>query len=86
MKLNSNFIVHQTDKDTVIVPTASAAFSGVVKGNKTLGSIVKLLQNDVTEETIIAEMKKIFDAPEGMIERDVRNAIGELRKIGAIEE
>ena len=58
MKLNPAFIVHQTGKDTVIVPTAAAGFSGVVKGNRTLGAIVELLQNDVTEEEIISAMKE----------------------------
>ena len=86
MKLNQNYIVHQTGRDTIIVPTASAGFSGVVKGNQTLGIIVNLLQKNVTEAEIIASMQKSFDAPEGMIERDVRQALDELRKIGAIEE
>lgn len=86
MKLNSRFIVHQTAKDTIIVPTASAGFSGVVKGNQALGSIVKLLRKDVTEADIIAAMKASYDAPDGLIERDVRHALDELRKIGAIDE
>ena len=89
MKLNPAFIVHQTGKDTVMVPTAAAGFSGVVKGNRTLGDILKLLQTDVTEAEIIAAMKQSCDAPEDIediIESDVRKAIDQLRKIGAIDE
>jgi Coenzyme PQQ synthesis protein D (PqqD). len=86
MKLNSNFIVHQAGGNTIIVPTASAGFSGVVKGNQTLGSIVNLLQREVTEAEIISTMKAIYDAPEGLIEGDVRKALAELRSIGAIDE
>ena len=89
MKLNPAFIVHQTGKDTVIVPTAAAGFSGVVKGNRTLGAIVELLQNDVTEEEIISAMKEKYDATEEIeqiIETDVRKAIDQLRRIGAIDE
>lgn len=37
MKLNKNFIVHKSGKNTVIVPTDDAGFSGIVKGNNTLG-------------------------------------------------
>ena len=86
MKLNANFIVHQSGSDTVIVPTSAAGFSGVVKGNKALGAIVSLLQNDISEADIISAMKAQYDAADGVIERDVRSALDELRKIGAIDE
>ena len=52
MKLNKNFLVHKTGKDTVIVPTGNAGFSGVVKGNETLGIILDLLKKDTTEKDI----------------------------------
>ena len=84
MKLNPDFIVHHTGNDTIIVPTASAGFSGVVKGNQTLGVIVELIKNNLTEDEIIASMKEKYDAPQGMIEQDVRNALDQLRNIGAI--
>ena len=32
------------------------------------------------------EMRERFDAPEGMIEKDVKHVIEELTKIGALEE
>ena len=66
-----------------------AEISGVVKGNRTLGAIVELLQNDVTEEEIISAMKEKYDATEEIeqiIETDVRKAIDQLRRIGAIDE
>ena len=86
MKLNPNFIVHQAGKETVLVPTGSASFSGVVKGNRTLGVILHLLQRDISEEEIIAAIREGYDAPDNMIEEDVRRALVALQNIGAIDE
>ena len=85
MKLNKDFILHVTDGETVLVPTGNAKFSGIVRGNKTLGAVLELLQNDTTEEEIVAAMKARFDAPEDMIVRDVKKALEGLEKIGAID-
>ena len=49
MKLNKDFLLHNTGSETILVPTGSAAFSGVVRGNKTLGAVLELLKNDTTE-------------------------------------
>ena len=85
MKLKKEFIVHVTGKETVLVPTGNADFSGLVRGNKTFGAIMELLKEETTEDEIVAAMKKRFDAPEDMIRRDVERAVSELRKIGAID-
>jgi len=85
MKLKKEFIAHNTGSETVLVPLSGAGFSGVVQGNKTLGALLELLQNDTTEEQLVADMKERFDAPEGAVERDVKKALAELEKIGALE-
>ncbi len=86
MKLKKEFITHDTGKESLLVPTGSADFSGLVRGNKTLGAILALLKEDTTEEAIVAAMKERFDAPEDVIVRDVKKALAELRKIGALDE
>ena len=86
MKLKKEFITHDTGEESLLVPTGSAGFSGLVKGNKTLGAILALLKEDTTEEAVVAAMKQRFDAPEEVIARDVKKALAELRKIGAIDE
>lgn len=86
MKLSKDFILHIADGETILVPTGNAEFSGVVRGNKTLGAVLELLRDETTEEKIVAAMKRRFDAPKDLISRDVKKALGELRKIGAIEE
>ena len=85
MKLRSNFITHNSSDESYIVPTSNASFSGLVKGNKTLGAIVELLKEETTEEDVVKAMREKFDAPEGVIEKDVKRVIEELTKIGALE-
>ena len=85
MKLKKEFVKHDTGDESLLVPVGGAAFSGLVKGNKTLGAILELLGKDTTETDIIAEMCARFDAPEDVIAADVRKALAELRRIGAID-
>ena len=85
MKLKKKFITHDTGSESILVPLGGAGWSGVVKGNKTLGVILELLKEDTTEAAIIDAMKQRFDAPVDVIARDVRKDLSELRKIGAID-
>jgi len=86
MKLKDGFLLHNTESESVLVPAGGAAFSGVVRGNKTLGAVLALLKNDTTETAIVAALRGRFDAPEGAVEADVARVLAELRKIGAIDE
>lgn len=86
MKLSKDFILHISDGETVLVPTGNAKFSGVVRGNKTLGAVLELLRDETSEKKLVAAMKARFDAPEDVISRDVKKALEGLRKIGAIDE
>ena len=87
MKLNQAFLLHNTaEGETVLVPTGASGFSGVVRGNRTLGAVLELLKEETTQEALVAAMPARFDAPEGAIEKDVAKALAELRKIGALDE
>ena len=86
MKLNQNFIIHKTNSETILVPTGEAKFSGIVRGNTTLNVILELLKDETDETDIVAAMQNRFDAPEEAIVNDVKKAIAELRKIGALDE
>jgi hypothetical protein len=86
MKLKESFITHITQEESLLVPVGGSAFSGVVRGNKTLGAILELLKNDIDEAGIVAALRERFDAPAGAVEADVARAIQELRRIGALEE
>lgn len=86
MKLNKNFVMHNTGEVAFLAPVSGAGFSGMVRGNSTFGIIIELLQNEITEEEIV---KKIAEEYEGDLEKiasDVHRAVEQLREIGAIEE
>ena len=86
MKLKEHFIIHKTDLETILVPSEGTDFSGIVKGNSVLGDILVMLKEYTTEEDIVRAMEDIYDAPEGLIGRDVARALSELRSIGALDE
>ena len=85
MKLKKDFIVHEAGKETMLVATGKAHFSGLVKGNKMLGEILSLMKEDTTEAEIVRRVREKYEAPEGKIEADVHKVVTEFRKIGAIE-
>lgn len=85
MKLNRNFLVHTIGEETIVVPTGNVSFSGMVRGNQTLGTVLELLKTETTEEAVIAAMRARYEAQEGVIEQDVRNMLEKLRGIGAID-
>ena len=84
MKLKSEFILHKDGKESFLIPAGNAEFSGVVRGNEIFGNVAELLQNDTTEAEIVSNMRSKYNAPEGVIEHDVKKAIDNLREIGAI--
>ena len=86
MKLNPNFIVHSTEEEVLLVPTGKAGFSGIVRGNQTLGFILEQLKSETTEEKMAAAMLERWDVSEEAALRDLRQALAELKKIGALDE
>lgn len=86
MKLNKEFLLHNTNNESILVPTGNAPFSGVVQGNTTLGAVLELLTSEITEGELIAKMDSRYDAPAEIIEKDVKKVLQELRKIGALDE
>ena len=86
MRLKKAFIIHETGEGAMLVPTGDAGFAGLVRGNRTLGAILELLKNDTSEAEMVSVLRARFDAPAEVIERDVRKALAELRRIGAVEE
>lgn len=86
MKLKSEFIPYNTDTESLLVPAGGAGWSGLVRGNRTLGTILELLKSETSEEAIVSSMKTRFDAPEDVIAADVKKALENLREIGAIDE
>ena len=85
MKLNKEFILHKNDGGVYVVPTASAEFSGLIRGNKSVTTILECLMNETTEEEIVQTMLCKYDGAEADIRADVADVLGKLKEIGAID-
>ena len=86
MKIKDSFISHESDGESMLIPTGEAKFSGIVKGNSTLGAIIGFLMEETTEDEVIDKMAARFDAPREVIARDVQKVIVELKRIEALDE
>ncbi len=86
MKLRNEFLSHRNGGEAFIIPADGAKFSGLVRGNRTFGDVADLLKTDTTEQDIITAMRAKYDAPAGVIERDIRKALDIFREIGALDE
>lgn len=87
MKLKSSYETYLfNDDDAVLVSTESSEFAGFLRGNETTAFIVNELKHETTQEEIVRNMVKHFDAPYAVVERDVVTVIAQLASIGALEE
>ena len=86
MKIKDDFITQDIDGVQFLVPLGAEAFSGVVRSNPTAAFIVDCLMKETTEEKIVDAMCAKYDAPREEIASDVREILGTLRRINALEE
>ena len=54
----------------MLIPAGNAKFSGIVRGNKTLGAILELLQQETDEAAVTEAMCKTFNGDPAQIARD----------------
>ncbi len=88
MKLNENFLIHQTDNGEILIPVGDETkrFHGVVKLNETGSEIVHLLED---KEMSLEELLEYFynKYPEDNkedIKEGVTSFVNKLREINAI--
>ena len=85
MKLKKEFLTYLTEEDSILVPRGGSAFSGMVRGNRTFGKILQMLETDTTEEKITAALIRQYPDAAERIRRDVNKVIENLKEIGALE-
>lgn len=85
MKLKDDFISYESDGERILV-SASGAFGGLARSNKTASFIIDCLKEDTTPDAIVSLMLQKYDAPREIIAADVEKIISKLREIDAIEE
>ena len=86
MKLNKDFVVHTTDTTAFLAPVSGKKFSGMVRGNETFGTVIELLQNEISEEELVNKMLEKYEGDRERIASDVHKALEQLKTIGAIDE
>ena len=90
MKLNENFLIHQTDNGEILIPVGEETkrFHGVVKLNETGSEIVHLLENDdLSMDAILDHFYEAYpDEDQELIKQSVTDFVNKLREINAITD
>lgn len=88
MKLKYNFVSNEVADKIVAVAVGDdlQKFNGFIKMNDIGAYIFNMLKNDVTEEEIVAAMKKDYsDATEEEIRETVSEFVGKLKDADVLE-
>lgn len=88
MKLKYNFVTNEVAGKIVAVAVGGdlEKFNGFIKMNDTGAYIFNILKSDVTEEEIVAAMKKDYeDAAEEEIRETVSEFVGKLKEADVLE-
>ena len=85
MRLNKNFITHEVEDEQIMIDI-QGKFQGVVTNNETAAFIVNCLKEETSFEEIVEKMFSEFNASKEQIEKDVKNILEKLNKIGALEK
>ena len=78
MKLNKNFITHQSDDKQIMISMDNEKFSGMIRSNETAAYIIDMLKEDTTREEIIAKMLNEYNASEELISSDVDKVLSSI--------
>lgn len=88
MKLNENFLIHDTGNGEILVPVAeeTSRFHGIVKLNGTGSEIVHLIENDdLSLDAILNHFYEAYpDEDKELIRKGVEEFINKLKEINAI--
>lgn len=88
MKLKFNFVTNEVADKIVAVPVGNdlEKFNGFIKMNDVGAYIFNMLKNDVTEDDIVAAMKKDYeDASEEEIRETVVDFLAKLKESDVLE-
>lgn len=87
MKLKDEIVLGSIDGKNFAIATGSLSkkFSGLINNNETANYIFRLLQKEQTEDSIVEEMLKKYDAPEEVIRADVKEILAQLEELDILE-
>ena len=90
MKLNSNFLIHDTGNGEMLIPVGEETkkFHGVIKLNATGSEIVHLLENnDLSMDALLNHFYEAYpDDDQEVIKQSVTSFINKLREVNAVTD
>ena len=87
MKLNPNFLTHESLGEHYMIGTGDTSFKGIVKSNETAAFILECLKTDTTRDAVVDRLLAEYEGVDrATVARDVDGIISQLRSIGALEE
>ena len=90
MKLNDNFLIHDTGNGEMLIPVGEETkkFHGVIKLNETGAEIVHLIENDdLSLDAILNHFYEVYpDEDKEVIKEAVISFINKLKEVNAITD
>ena len=80
MRINKEFILREIAGDYVIIPTGQTVleFNGLITVNEVGVSLWNMLQEEVTEDDLVAGILKEYEVEEEVAREDIREFIDTL--------
>ena len=88
MKRNANFLLREVAGKQVVVPLgkAAVAFPGMLNRNGSGVELWNLLENEQTEDSMVAAMCEKYAVEESVARADIVVFLEKLRSVGALCE
>ena len=88
MRLKDNIVSHKVDKDFVTIFTSENPedFHGILRSNDEAKFIIDCLQEETTEDEILARLQEEYEGDASAMLEDIRIVLGHLRTAGALVE
>ncbi len=88
MKLLSGVLISEVENEYVAVTLGEAGkkFNGMIRMNGTAAFLLKKLQNEISEEGLVAALLAEYDVSEEDAKANVASVLQKLRQAGLIEE
>lgn len=88
MKIKDGYILKKVAGENIVVATGDArlSFNGIITFNEVGAEVFALLDGTHTEEQIVDELLKMYNAPKEVISADVNRLIEKMRAQGLLED
>lgn len=88
MKIKSDFMLREVAGYYVVVPVGSGSldFNGVINLNESGATLWRAMENDVTEEELVATLTSEYEVDEDRAKADVAAFVNKMKEAKLIEE